>query len=130
MRDYRHPTPYDRRVMPHEAPAPPALLILCRDLLLGSRITATAQAAGVPFKVVRDAAKLTGQAGERLIVDLNQDGAIDAAANWAHTSGKPVTGFVSHVDGETIRRARAAGIDDVRTRSQFVAELDQLVKSI
>ena len=110
-------------------PPPPTLLILCRDLLLGSRITAAAQSAGVPFKVVRDAAKLHGQVGGRLIVDLNQDGAIDAAAAWkAATSGADVVGFVSHVDAASIQRARDAELDQVMPRSRFVEELDQLVQ--
>ena len=118
------------RTMPDEpAPTPPALLILCRDLLLGSRITAAAQAAGVPFKVVRDATKLSGQVGQRLIVDLNQDGAVAAAAAWnAATSGADVVGFVSHVDAATIQRARDAGLDQVLPRSRFVEELAQLVR--
>ena len=118
--------------MPDDAqptPPPPTLLILCRDLLLGSRITAAAQSAGVPFKVVRDAAKLPGQVGERLIVDLNQEGAVDAAAAWkATTSGADVIGFVSHVDAATIQRARNAGLDQVLSRSRFVEALDQLVR--
>ena len=118
------------RTMPDEpASAPPALLILCRDLLLGSRITAAAHAAGVPFKVVREAAKLPGQRGVRLIVDLNQEGAVDAAAAWkAATIGAEVVGFVSHVDAGTIQRARDAGLDRVLPRSRFVEHLDQLVR--
>ena|SRR5687768_15766448 len=118
--------------MPDDAqptPPPPTLLILCRDLLLGSRITAAAQSAGVPFKVVRDAAKLTGQVGQRLIVDLNQDGATAAAAAWkAATSGADVVGFVSHVDAATIQRARSAGLDQVMPRSRFVEQLPQIVQ--
>jgi hypothetical protein len=113
--------------MADETPQPPTLLILCRDLLLGSRITAAAQSAGVSFRVVRDAAKLAGQAGRRLIVDLNQDGAVDAAAAWRSATGNEVIGFVSHVDGETISRARDAGLVHVLARSQFVAQLPQLM---
>jgi hypothetical protein len=113
--------------MPDETLASPALLILCRDLLLGSRITAAAQAAGVSFKVVRDAAKLAGQSGERLIVDLNQEGAIDAAAAWKAAGGGEVVGFVSHVDAGTIERAKAAGLDQIMARSAFVQELPALV---
>lgn len=107
----------------------PQLLILCRDLLLGSRITASAQAAGVAFKVVREAARLAGQPGERLIVDLNQDGALDAAAAWKAAGGGDVIGFVSHVDADTIARARAAGLDRVMPRSQFVQQLPSLVQT-
>ena len=113
--------------MSDPASPPPTLLILCRDLLLGSKITSAAQSAGVPFKVIRDAAKLAGQPGERLIVDLNQDGALDAAAAWKTTGGGRVVGFVSHVDAETIKRARAAGLNDVMARSQFVQQLPGIV---
>jgi hypothetical protein len=105
----------------------PTLLILCRDLLLGSKMTSAAQSAGVPFKVIRDAAKLAGQPGERLIVDLNQEGALDAAAAWKTAGGKNVIGFVSHVDAKTISRAREADLDQVLARSQFVARLSSLV---
>lgn len=112
---------------PHPPPTTPVVLILCRDLLLGSRITATAQSAGVSFKVVRDAAKLAGQAGQRLIVDLNQDGAIDAAATWKSAGGGEVIGFVSHVDAATIQRARTAGLDQVMPRSAFVQQLPLIV---
>jgi hypothetical protein len=115
--------------MPDETPAPPTLLILCRDLLLGSRITATAQSAGVSYKVIRDAAKLAGQAGQRLIVDLNQDGAIDAAATWKGANSGEAIGFVSHVDAATIQRARAAGLDRVMPRSQFVEQLPAILQA-
>jgi 2-methylaconitate cis-trans-isomerase PrpF len=106
-----------------EPSAEPPLLILCRDLLMGSKITAAAQSAGVPFRVVRDAAKLVGQQGRRLIVDLNQDGAVEAAAEWKRAAGAEVVGFVSHVDAGTIARAREAGLDQVMPRSRFVEQL-------
>src|SRR5688572_14432391 len=115
----------------HDEPtSPPALLILCRDLLMGSKITAAAQSAGTPFKVVRDAAKLHDQLGSRLIVDLNQDGAVDAAAAWtaAHPEAE-VIGSVSHVDAETIQRARTVGLNHVLARSAFVSSLPKLVRS-
>ena len=115
--------------MSDEPTSPPALLILCRDLLMGSKITAAAQSAGVAFKVVRDAAKLSGQPGRKLIVDLNQDGAVEAASAWRSSGGAEVVGFVSHVDAETIQRARSAGLDRVLARSAFVEALDSIVRS-
>ncbi len=105
----------------------PTLLILCRDLLLGSRITAAAQSGGVSFRVVRDPAKLAAQAGARLIVDLNQEGAIDAAAAWKAAGSREVVGFVSHLDAATIQRARQAGLDHVMARSAFVEHLPSIV---
>ena len=63
-----------------------------------------------------------------LVVDLNQVGAIEAARTWKETSGGVVIGFVSHVDVETVNRARAAGIDQVMARSRFVEVLPDLLK--
>ena len=98
----------------------PLVLVLVRDLMFCSKITATASAASIPFKVIRDPAKLTGEIGDRLIVDLNQPQAIDAAAQWRSATGRPAIGFVSHVDVEAIAAAKAAGIDRVMARRQFV----------
>jgi hypothetical protein len=109
------------------------VLLLIRDLMFMARVTGTAKELGVAVKVVRDPAKLAPEAeagvGGRLIVDLNLEGAIEAAAAWKTATAGSVTGFVSHVDSETIRRAREAGIDRVMPRSQFVQVLPDLLKS-
>src|SRR3954469_747819 len=105
------------------------IIALVRDLMFASKITAAANEAGVEYRIVRDPAKLAGQEGEKLLVDLNQDGAIDAAAAWRQSSGKPVVGFVSHVDTEIIERAKSAGIDQVTTRGQFTQLLANLLRN-
>jgi len=105
----------------------PRLLILCRDLLFASKITATAQAQGVAFKVIRDPAKLIGESGRRLILDVSQDGAIDAAVAWKGATGGETIGFISHVDAEGIAKARSAGIDQVLTRGQFTTQISSLI---
>ena len=101
------------------------VLIFVRDLMFSTRIVEAAKAANVPYKVIRSADALAHEAGRMLIVDLNQDGAIEAAAKW---NGRRV-GFVSHVDTETIERARAAGIDQIVSRGQFTQVLPQLIRS-
>jgi hypothetical protein len=106
----------------------PAILLLCRDLMFISKVTASARAANLPLQVVRDPAQLPNT-GQRLLVDLNQDGALDAAIAWKSATAKEVVGFVSHVDAETIQRARAAGLDQVLPRSRFTATLDDLLKA-
>ena len=103
------------------------VLVLVRDLMFASKISSTAQALGVTVKMLRDPAKLAGEAGDRVLVDLNQDGALEAAAEWKTTSGGRVIGFVSHVDRETIDRARAAGIEEVLPRSQFVQRIEEFI---
>ena len=97
------------------------VLCLVRDLLFYSKIRSAA--AGVELKSVRDASKLIDEVGVALLVDLNQDGALQAAIAWRARTSRPVVGFVSHVDGETIKAARAAGIDRVLARSQFEQSL-------
>jgi hypothetical protein len=104
------------------------VLVLVRDLMFASKITATAQSMQVLVKLIREPEKLASEPGERLIVDLNQPGALDAAVNWKSAPGRSVVGFVSHVDRETIDRARSLGIDQILPRSQFVARLTELLK--
>ena len=103
------------------------VLALVRDLIFSTRISTVARSAGVDVKIVRDPAKLADEGGRLLIVDLNQDGAIEAAASWREKQGAVVVGFVSHVDAETVFKARSAGIDRVLARSQFVKVLQDLL---
>jgi hypothetical protein len=105
------------------------LLVLCRDLLFVSKITATAATIGLPVKVVRDPTKLQDHPeARRLIVDLNQDGFSEAAAQWKRQTDGHVTGFVGHADTDAIERASAAGIDAVLARGVFVARLEEILR--
>lgn len=104
------------------------MLVLVRDLMFSGRIAATARAQNVAITLLRDPAALADKSGRRLIVDLNQDGALDAAVTWKGVTGGEVFGFVSHVDADTIRRARAAGVDHVMARSTFVNALPELLR--
>lgn len=124
---------------PDHLPTPAPVLALIRDLMFSSRVTSTAASLGVAVKLLRDPALLSGEPGRRLLVDLNLPGAIEAAAAWKRAGGEAnaaegegrrrvVTGFVSHVDAETIGRARAAGIDRVMARSQFVQVIPDLLR--
>jgi hypothetical protein len=105
------------------------IIALVSDLMFSSRISATARAKNVEVQIVRDAKKLSGIAGRLLLVDLNQNGALDAAIAWRAQQNAPVIGFVSHVDTEMISRAKQAGIDQVMARSQFVNQLNDLLQS-
>ena len=102
------------------------ILALVRDLMFVSKITSAAKAQGATVKVVRDPAKLAGESGRLLIVDLNLPGAIEAASAWVVSSKAPSVGFVSHVDVDTARQAREAGIRTVMARSRFVESLEEL----
>ncbi|HEY1628906.1 MAG TPA: hypothetical protein VGF52_03540 [Tepidisphaeraceae bacterium] len=104
-------------------------IVLCKNLLFVSKISATAAAAGVPIQLIREVSKLFPETeARRMIVDLNQDGFLAAAADWKRRSGGKVIGFVSHTDGETIAQAKAEGLDKILARSGFVAQLEQILQ--
>jgi hypothetical protein len=107
------------------------ILVLVRDLMFSGRILAEARAAGVAIKTIRDPSEIAnnGDTGARLMIaDLNLPGAIAAAAGWRSKPNRAVIGFVSHVDGQTINEAKAAGIDQVLARSRFVQILPDLLR--
>ena len=105
------------------------ILILVRDLMFSTRIVEAAKDAGVTYKIVRKPEAVHAEVGRLLIVDLNQDGAVDAAGAWRSATGTRTIGFVSHVDAEAIARAKAAGIDQILSRGQFTQVLPNLVRS-
>ena len=105
-----------------------SVLVLVRDLMFSSRISAEARAQQVAVKIIRDPARLNDESGARLIVDLNQDGAIEAASAWKGRCGGDVLGFVSHVDSETIAKAKEQGIDHIVSRGQFTASLADILR--
>jgi hypothetical protein len=112
------------------ADSTPQVIALVRDLIFSSRISATAQGLGTAVRTVRDPAGLANVAGKRLIVDLNLAGAIEAAAAWKSAeAGREIVGFVSHLDRETIDRARELGVDQVLARSRFVEVLASLLSA-
>jgi hypothetical protein len=112
-----------------DSPKDPAVqvLALVRDLMFASRITAAGRSQGVSVRLLREPGQLDGVPGRLLLVDLNQDGTIPAAAAWKQRTQGQVVGFVSHVDTATIETARAAGIDRIMARSGFVAGLNHLL---
>jgi hypothetical protein len=79
--------------------------------------------------MLRDADKLADAGSGRLIVDLNQPGALDAAAQWKNRTGGSVTGFTAHTNSDTIARAKSLGVDRILTRSAFVQQLPELLKN-
>jgi hypothetical protein len=106
----------------------PPILIFCRDLMFTSKITATAKAHGVAFKVIRDPARLADEPAARMMVDLTQEGYLEAAADWKSRTQGHVTGFAGHTDTDTLAAAKAAGLDAVFTRGGFAGNLDRIVQ--
>jgi hypothetical protein len=110
-------------------PPKPQVLALVRDLMFVSRIQSTAAATGVAVRVIRDPAAIATEAGSLLLADLNLPGALESAAAWRRSTGSAVVGFVSHVDADTIARARQSGLDRVMARSGFVPALPEILRT-
>src|SRR5207248_1777590 len=96
-----------------------------------SRITGTAQALGLTMQSAKDALALQAlakqQAPSCIIVDLANPG-LDIAGliEWLKDNCQPpprVIAYGSHVQAETLKKAREAGCDDVLPRSKFVEVL-------
>ncbi|MCU0702791.1 MAG: hypothetical protein MUF18_02250 [Fimbriiglobus sp.] len=105
-----------------------SVVLLCDDLLFGSKVTATGRAHAIPVLVARTPTAAVAKATEAVcvIVDLHLNG-LDLPALLADLrSVRPVKviGFGSHVDVETLKAARRAGCDVVMPKSQFTAELE------
>jgi len=106
-------------------------LLLSDDLIFTSRITGTARALGLSMQAARDVPLLQAlarqQAPTGIIIDLANPGlAIAELIAWLKENSRPmprVVAYGSHVDVETLKKARAAGCDLVLPRSKFVEDL-------
>jgi DNA-binding NarL/FixJ family response regulator len=106
------------------------ILILCDDLIFTSKITATARAHHLTATAARTPTALlnkfnTGTAC--VLIDLHNPelkiAELVPMLRGINPSAKLI-GFGSHVDVETLKAAREAGLDKVMPRSQFVNLLE------
>jgi len=112
------------------------ILALVDDLLFLSKIQETAKHLGVAVESARpgDLAKLAIQdVPNALIIDLNHRSGkalevLRTLKSDLKTKDIAVIGFVSHVQSELIRAARAAGCDQVLARSAFASQLPSLLQ--
>jgi hypothetical protein len=98
------------------------------DLLFQSKIRAAASHSGAAVSFVRDPADPSLAGATLAIVDLDGPGAVAAVSALA--AARPalrLVGFVSHVNADRIREARAAGTIEVMARSAFVSALPSLL---
>jgi DNA-binding NarL/FixJ family response regulator len=97
------------------------VLLVVTDLLARSRLEEALRAGGarvVNARTLAPAPEGPPDEPSAVMIDLDAPGALEGLETWrsAHPD-VPVTGFVSHVDTETRRRAEALGVDVV-TRGQ------------
>lgn len=99
------------------------------DLLFRSKIRAVASHTGAAVSFLRDPADPSLAGASLAIVDLDGAGAVaTVSAVGAAWPSLRMVGFVSHVNADRIRDARAAGAIDVMARSAFVSALPALLE--
>ena len=111
-----------------------ALVLVCSDLMLQSRVREGAQRLGYETVAVDTEAELRAAlAGDAALVvlDLHVAG-IDwrAAATMTQEGGRPVLAFGRHTEASLLREAREAGCDRVVARSTLVEELPDLIQGL
>ena len=114
----------------------PAGLLLSRDLIFTAKITGTARELGHRVLVAGNpalAAAMIDQWRPRVVlVDLTSGELASLPALTAYRKatgpGVPFVAFGPHVDATALEAARAAGCDEVLTRSKFSAELPGLLR--
>jgi hypothetical protein len=101
------------------------VIAITPDLLLGSKIEATLDAAGHEVKLTPHLAEASTDGADVVVADLDAE---DPQALKA--LGIPTLGYYSHVNTETKQAAASAGIDLAVPRSRLARELPQLVDTL
>jgi DNA-binding NarL/FixJ family response regulator len=112
----------------------PTGCLLSDEMMFTSRITGTARDLGLEIKVARgqDALQtlVQSQPFAAVIIDLANPGLdlpVLLTAARAANSEATIVAYGSHIDAETLKKARQAGCDVVLPRSQFAERLPELL---
>ncbi len=117
---------------------PGTILAVVDDLFFLAKIQETGRRVGIPVEQI-DPRKVQERLGQSavsvVILDLNHrsGAALDVLKSLkgdASTRHVPVIGFVSHVQGDLVAAARAAGCDQVLARSAFSVQLPELLEKL
>ncbi len=111
------------------------ILAVVDDLFFMAKIQQTARQLNVALETVAPGAvtsSLAAEGASAILLDLNhRSGAalnvLKTLKGDARTSGIPVVGFLSHVQADLAKAARAAGCDVVLARSAFSQQLPSLL---
>lgn len=115
----------------------PAIVLLEPDLFFSTRLVDVVRGQGARPVLVETSGALVEAVDRHFpvltLVDLQTEGdwasAIQRIKMRPHSSPVPIYAFGSHVDVETLRRARQAGADHVWARSKMMESLVDLVGS-
>ncbi len=108
------------------------LLVAVRDLLFGSKIDAAAKRLGVEITWAPRNVPLSIVAQERrpslILADLGEAGVMsELRAIRARVPATRVIGFLGHLSTDLMDEARLSGVEEVLTRGQFAASLDDVL---
>ncbi|HET9554104.1 MAG TPA: hypothetical protein VFP50_14140 [Anaeromyxobacteraceae bacterium] len=108
------------------------LVVAVRDLVFRSKIHAAAERLGVPMKLAPRGAPLEEAvrdvAGPTVLADLAEPGLLDQVRAAKAAGPVKVIGFAGHLQQALMDEAVAAGVDEVLSRGQLVARLDELLR--
>jgi CheY-like chemotaxis protein len=107
------------------------LVVVVRDLVFRSKIHAAAERQGVPLRLAPRgstlAEALAGIERPTVLADLSEPGLLEQVRAAKAAGPVRVIGFLGHLQEGLMAEARAAGVDEVLTRGQFVVRLDSLL---
>ena len=101
------------------------ILSISTDLMLGSKVEAQLTAAGHEVTTSPSIEETTWEGIDLIVADLDVENP-EALVGL----GMPVLGYYSHVDVDTRKAARAAGVDLVVPRSRMARELPALAEGL
>ena len=110
------------------------VVALPADLIFGARIRATAESVGTDLLIAKNPQDLLTQVGEKqarlIILDLDRRGMniTETIQKLRATTSAPILAYVSHVQEDAIREAKAAGADKVIARGAFAKQLPELLR--
>jgi hypothetical protein len=109
------------------------LVIAVRDLMFRSKIHAAAERLGVAITLAPRGTPLAeavaGVERPTVLADLGEAGLLDQVRAAKAAGPVRVIGFLGHLQEGLMEDAAAAGVDEVLTRGQFVARLDELLRA-
>ena len=114
------------------------ILVVADDLMFSVKISSAAKAVNAPLSFERAPAAVLQRIREErpslVIFDLNSSRlspieTIAAVKRDPALAGTRTMGYVSHVQGDVIAAARAAGCDEVLARSAFSERLGAILAS-
>ena len=106
------------------------MIAACVDnFFFRSKIEVTASATGAVVSFLRETSDPSLAGAHLALIDLDAPTAVETvAALSAGHPGLKLIGFVSHVNADRIRDAKAAGHVQVVARSAFIANLPSLLR--